>query len=61
MVLGHGPLDSAGTLPLLMLMLLVLLMLLGICIQLHHVGWSPATKIRMMMLPRVVLIYILIT
>ena len=52
MVLGHGPLDSAGTLP--------LLVLLGISVQLHHVGWPPATEVRMMMFPRVVLIYVLI-
>lgn len=53
MVLGHGPLDSAGTLPLLVLM--------GICVQLHHVGRSLAAKVLMMMLPCVVLIDVLIT
>lgn len=58
MVLRHGPLDSTGTLPL--LVLLVLLVLLGFCVQLHHVGRSPSTKVRMM-LPGVVVIYVFIT
>lgn len=51
MVLGHGPLDSTGTLA-----LLVLLVLLGFGVQLHHVGWTPAAKVGMMlmMLSRVV-------
>jgi len=60
-VLGHGPLDPAGPLPLLVVLVLLLVLLRGIHVQLHHVGRTAAAKLRMVMLPGVVLVYVLIT
>lgn len=52
MILGHGPLDPAGTLP--------LLMLVGLCVQLHHVGGAPAPAVTVVMLSGVVTVDIFV-
>lgn len=54
MVLGHGPLDTVRPLTVL---------LVGLCVQLHHVGRLqnlPTCQV-LVSLPHVVLIYVLIT
>lgn len=52
MVLGHGSLNAAGT--------LALLVLLGVVAQFNHVGQSLAAKVWMVMFPRVVVVNVLI-